>query len=506
MKSWKPVLTGALAERARQVVEEIAAVLAAAAAAPDGEVRGADPVPSVAPATATAPATAPDPATPEAILPGPGLAGGTSGGALFFAYRRHTGDGAAADSAAAAALLERSTEALATTPLPPDLYAGFAGVAWTAEHLYSPRFAEPDDGDDTSEGAGAAQAAQAGAAGAAGAVPGPAGEGAAEEEDPLVEIDEALQRYVDRSPWNADYDLIRGLAGLGVYTLERLPRPSALACLATIVERLAETAEHGPQGTTWHTAPELLPDWQRQLYPAGYYNLGMAHGVPAVIGLLGATVAATERLGSAGDPAARELAGRARPLLDGAVRWLLAQRLPPGRDSWFGGTLSAENPAQRSRLAWCYGDPGIAAALLVAARSTGDAALERLAVELALAAAARPAETAGVRDAGLCHGSAGLGHLFNRFYQETGEPQLAAASRRWFEHALDFRLPGEGLAGYRAFWVEDDGVTESWRNRGGLLEGVAGIGLAFLAGLSDFEPAWDRVLMLSAATLPAPER
>ena len=148
----------------------------------------------------------------------------------------------------------------------------------------------------------------------------------------------------------------------------------------------------------------------------------------------------------------------------------------------------------------------LAAALLLAARAGGDAALERQAVELALAAAARPAETSGVRDAGLCHGSAGLAHLFNRFYQETGEPRLAEASRRWFERALDFRQPGEGLAGYRAFWVEDDGVTESWRPEAGLLEGVAGIGLAFLGGLSDFEPAWDRVLMLSAATLPPRER
>jgi hypothetical protein len=152
-----------------------------------------------------------------------------------------------------------------------------------------------------------------------------------------------------------------------------------------------------------------------------------------------------------------------------------------------------------SRGAGCSGDRGAAAALLVTARARGDAVLERQAIELALEAGNRSAELSGVRDAGLCHGSAGLAHLFNRMYQETGEPQLAAISRRWFEQALDFRQPGKGLAGYLAFQFEDDAVTERWRADPGLLEGVAGIGLALLGGLGDFEPAWDRILMLSAA-------
>jgi lantibiotic biosynthesis protein len=503
MKGWQPLLTGSLAERARQAVDEIAAALAPS---PEGAT-GVDPRPDVpgepeGTATGTGePLAAPDaPGAADADRSNPTLGGGTAGVALFFAYRagRGGGPGAAADTDAAALLLERSTEALATTPLSPDLYGGFSGVAWTAEHLYGPRFA-----------------AAATAEPATAAAPAPTAPGmetpripetpetpettAGDAEDPLEEIDAALLHYLDHSPWTADYDLIRGLAGFGVYALERLPRPSAVACLTKIVDRLAETAEHGPQGTTWHTAPELLPDWQRAIFPGGYYNLGVAHGVPAVVAMLGATAAAAGRMGAAGDPAAADLAERARSLGEGASRWLLAQQLPPGKPFRFGTTFSPETPPERSRLAWCYGDPGVAAALLVTARARGDAALERQAIELALEAGNRPAELSGVRDAGLCHGSAGLAHLFNRLYQATGEPRLAAISRHWFEHALDFRQPGRGLAGYLAFQFEDDAVTEKWRADPGLLEGVAGIGLALLGGLGDFEPAWDRVLMLSAA-------
>jgi lantibiotic biosynthesis protein len=514
MKSWQPLLTGALAERARQAVDEIAAVLAPAPAPTGGNPRRPDGPedPERAAAPAGDPLAAPDALAAAAdTLPSPSLAGGTAGVALFFAYRAGRGDGpgAAGDSEAAGVLLERTTEALATTPLAPDLYAGFAGVAWTAEHLYGPRFAPAIAAAAAETEAAAGMETPAAAPEAAAGMETPAalpGEAAEEDaEDPLAEIDAALLSYLDHSPWTADFDLIRGLAGFGVYALERLPRPSAIACLTKIVDRLAETAEHGPQGTTWHTAPELLPDWQRKIFPGGYYNLGVAHGVPAVVAMLGATTAAAGRVGAAGDPAAAALAGRARSLAEGALRWLLAQQLPPGEASRFGSTFSPEAPPQRSRLAWCYGDPGIAAALLVTARARGDAALERLAIDLALEAAGRPMERSGVRDAGLCHGSAGLAHLFNRMYQETGEPRLADVSRRWFERALDFRQPGLGLAGYRAFQVEDDGVTEKWRTDAGLLEGVAGIGLALLAGLGDFEPAWDRILMLSAAGVePAP--
>ena len=57
-----------------------------------------------------------------------------------------------------------------------------------------------------------------------------------------------------------------------------------------------------------------LPPETRAGLPRGHYNLGLAHGVPGVIGFLGLVRAA----GIAQDIA--------RPLLDGAVSWLLAQR------------------------------------------------------------------------------------------------------------------------------------------------------------------------------------
>src|SRR5262249_22105304 len=195
---------------------------------------------------------------------------------------------------------------------------------------------------------------------------------------------------------------------------------------------LAETAEHDEDRVTWWTDPAWLPSETRAEFSRGYYNLGLAHGVPGVIGLLGQVCAA----GVAHD--------KARPLLDGAVRWLLGEDGPDG----FSNCVVRGTPGNKARLAWCYGDPGIAAALLGAARCVAEPAWEAAALAIARRAAQRPSDQSGVRDAGLCHGSAGLGHLFNRLFQATGEPALGAAARFWLARTLEMWWPGRGIGGF----------------------------------------------------------
>ena len=203
--------------------------------------------------------------------------------------------------------------------------------------------------------------------------------GDAEEESAYRAVDEALLAHLNESPWRNDYDLISGLIGFGVYALERLPHPMGFEMLERVVDRLDETAERNAEGITWLTRPELLPPWQRELSPNGYYNLGLAHGVPGVIALLGQACAAG---------IAR---AQVEPLLEGAIDWLLAQRLPAsGAHSIFPSWVGPCNGREGCRLAWCYGDAGIAAALLSAARCAREPSWERKALEIASRAARRP--------------------------------------------------------------------------------------------------------------------
>jgi lantibiotic modifying enzyme len=296
----------------------------------------------------------------------------------------------------------------------------------------------------------------------------------------LDEIDEVLLGYLEETPWTGEYDLISGLVGLAVYALERLPSPARTAIVERVIDHLEQTAEHRPEGLTWWTNPKWLMAETREQWPGGYYNLGLAHGVPGVIALLGRVCAA----GFAVD--------RARPLLDGAVRWLLARQNRDGFANWF----APDHPDRPARLAWCYGDPGVAAALLCAARAVNEPAWEQEARAIALRATERPADQSGVKDAGLCHGASGLGHIFNRMYQATGDARLATAARAWFERTLAMRRPGRGIGGFETWMPRDNGSSE-WVTDPGLLTGAAGIALALSAATTPVEPAWDAMMLVA---------
>src|SRR5207244_12672756 len=100
--------------------------------------------------------------------------------------------------------------------------------------------------------------------------------------------------------------------------------------------------------------------------------------------------------------------------------------------------------------AWCWGGPGRAAARRVAARHAGVVAWQAEALAIAERTAVRPFEDCRVVDACLCHGSAGLAHLFNRMYQSTGSPVLREAALSWFGRVLDDYQPGSGIGGFRS--------------------------------------------------------
>ncbi len=95
-------------------------------------------------------------------------------------------------------------------------------------------------------------------------------------------------------------------------------------------------------------------------------------------------------------------------------------------------------------------------------RGAGPSALAA-AADIALAAAARPAAASGVVDAGLCHGAAGVAHLFARLHLAPGSAALADAARGWLRRALDLRSPDRGPGGF-ASWA-DTSAGGTWCGR-----------------------------------------
>jgi hypothetical protein len=304
-------------------------------------------------------------------------------------------------------------------------------------------------------------------------------------------VDDALLRLLSRADrWSAPYDLIVGLTGLGVYALQRYPRPVAIECLRRVVERLHDCGRHDEHGLYWWTPPEeILNIESRKQCPSGRVDLGVAHGMAGTIALLGGICGVGVEHATA------------RALLDGAVNWLLANSVSTEADPTFPVWVAPASQPSPARCAWCYGDPGIAAALLLAARGVGNAGWEQTAIGLACRAAERPASATGVVNANFCHGAAGLAHLFNRMYQATGEPALLAGALYWLERTLGFYRRARNAGGSWAQGNWEPGRRERWTWTGvELVEGAAGVALVLLAAATSVEPTWDRMFLVSAPT------
>ncbi|MCU0681614.1 MAG: hypothetical protein MUF34_05050 [Polyangiaceae bacterium] len=319
----------------------------------------------------------------------------------------------------------------------------------------------------------------------------------------LDELDEVIENYVGAERWAGPYDLVSGLVGLGVYALGRLP--SSKKTLAAVLRHLAAlAARRAPaDGATRHQGDVASAPGEAHAGRSGRdegllwpvprgdggglrCDLGIAHGAPGVIALAAHCLAAGVEV------------EQSERLVRGALQGLHGQRLPASAASAYPYFTGAGIEPTATKPAWCYGDPGVAVALLAAARALPSASLEGEAITLARRAAARDPAESKIFDAGLCHGTLGTAHLLNRLYQATGDEGLGAGARAWFARGLATRREGRGVGGY-AFYYAPDGKTTQWVDDPTFLSGAAGVALALLAFTSDAEPTWDRLLLLSSA-------
>jgi hypothetical protein len=265
-----------------------------------------------------------------------------------------------------------------------------------------------------------------------------------------------------------EFDLFYGLTGLGALLLRADPGNRALTGVLRHIAALAEPlVVDGVEVPGWwaaHDPDRLAPT------PGGHANLGMAHGT-CILALLSL--------------AARQ--GRVVPGQLAAIGWLRDFMARWRQDSpdgpWWPQWLTLDDlrsgtTSQRAagRPSWCYGVPGIARALQLAASAVADSAGQADA-EHALAACLSPSQLARLADPGLCHGIAGLYMTALRAAQDATTPEIGQ------------RLPAvaELLAAHA------DRTDEA-----GLLTGAAGVRLALEAARNGTpQSEWDACLLMT---------
>ncbi|MGP4093735.1 lanthionine synthetase LanC family protein [Nonomuraea sp. KM90] len=263
----------------------------------------------------------------------------------------------------------------------------------------------------------------------------------------------ARQRRLARHlPTLAEFDLIRGLTGLGALLLAR-PSPSPL--LEDILSHLVSLA--CPVKTEGRT----LPGWwspdnptHEVNIPGGHGNNGIAHGIAGPLALL-------------------SLAARRGIRVDGqssAITTFATWLEQFGSSYWITvDQLTADEPSRVPPLrpSWCYGDLGIARALQLAALAHGDPARRQKAEAIALAALADADRLERVSDASICHGWAGILTVTTALAADSATPDRFTTSTQHARRRLaaginELPKPGflEGRAG--AQLALDGSNTTGW--------------------------------------------
>ncbi|MFJ1795361.1 lanthionine synthetase C family protein [Kitasatospora griseola] len=270
-------------------------------------------------------------------------------------------------------------------------------------------------------------------------------------------------------PELAEFDAIRGLAGIGAHLLHGDPHGPALRDVLGYLARLAEPLT-GPGGRPvpgWWTAdgPGGRPDAE---FPGGHGNFGMGHGIAGPLAL-----AALAAIRGVTVPGQLEAIGTWCGWLDewridtpAGPRWPYMVTLAELEDP----PAAVAHSGARRRPSWCYGTAGLARAQQLAALALGDPGRRRLAEHALLTALSDPGQLSKTLDASLCHGFTGLAHIAALAADDAPEPE-AAPLRRLATELLD-RAPLPDPA---------DGP--------GLLEGSAGTALAALAPSLGKQPA-----------------
>ncbi|AXG71689.1 lanthionine synthetase C-like protein [Kordia sp. SMS9] len=299
----------------------------------------------------------------------------------------------------------------------------------------------------------------------------------------LTQFDANLEIFMMKSTENENYEFLYGALGTAYYFLNRYENTETAAAkeqykiiLLKFLSLLSKTAiQIDDDKIVWNSI--LNPNTN-----ANGYNLGVAHGISGIIGIL-------SKMHQHND-----FRTKTQPLLKQTVNYILScKNEEEVVFSYFPNSIKQEEKGTgKSRLAWCYGDLGIGTLLLKASEALQDATLKNEVLDILRHAAKRKTEAeTWVNDAACCHGAFGNALLFKRIYQHTEETIFKETADFWFETGFNMIHYGKDDARVREWKMNAD----HWKSTSSLIEGAAGIGLVIIDFLAEDDLHWDACLL-----------
>lgn len=293
------------------------------------------------------------------------------------------------------------------------------------------------------------------------------------EEDKLIEdasiaissLDPAISLCLKRQLESNDIDFLHGIIGYGFYFLERLKSNQVFATqeLTDIINHLHNVKHEIDDSIAWE-----LPKPEH----SNKYNISLSHGMSSIIILLSRLTLEAEL--------PKPLRDKAKGLLSKSVRFVVSQQLNHNNfklPNMFPSTWRwCDDKPLYSRMAWCYGDLGVAVGLISASKALEDISLLELARDIAVNSASRQtfADTT-IYDDCICHGIAGVSLVTDFFSRIFDDEKILKAATYW-HNKLTTHFNESGTICYKYY----DTTDKEFKLKYGLLEGLSGVGLSLL--------------------------
>ncbi|EIF2122596.1 lanthionine synthetase C family protein [Listeria monocytogenes] len=286
-------------------------------------------------------------------------------------------------------------------------------------------------------------------------------------------------------------DVISGLSGAGRYLLQVDNQASSQVqkkiekCLILMGNSI-EINNRNVVG--WYVPNEFLfTDNDKEQFPNGVFNLGMAHGVAGLISYLSLSL-----IKNSDD-------GEKKETIEFMCDWLINKSeyrdyglCWPSMIAFEEEINSVTLTSKDTRDAWCYGSAGIGRAIFLAGKATAREDYFDKSKEAFQAIYDRTWDEWRLEGPSFCHGYSGLLQIINRMYSDTNDEVYFSFKENLLELIL------EKYSEIHPFgFVDEEGTNKVTKI--GIIDGVPGILLTLLSTIESQYPVitWDYPFLLA---------
>lgn len=300
-------------------------------------------------------------------------------------------------------------------------------------------------------------------------------------------------------PWLA-YDVMNGISGNLRILLEENSEESVRVVRLSIDFLCDLVLSQTPTGQPgWWVPPEMQPTVEdREQYPQGDFNLGIAHGIA---GVLGTFVSCVEH---------GFVSKRVMTALETMTAWIMHWQQHTENFSFWPARIPANiqeddetSHILPTRAGWCYGTPGIAVELIRASKVLDDPQLSDSAVKILKSHLSSADNEWHLGGPMFCHGYAGTLYLVYKAWSLTQDADLKDTGKDFVTLLLDQADSASPLIFQDkvSFYDARDHQTVHIKKLDniGLLQGSSGVALVLetIAYPEKHDFYWDRIFALS---------